>query len=123
MKVLGITRQLSTMYHPQMDSQMERINQKIGTFLWHYVNYQQNNWTEWLAIAESQYNDKKHVATRKTLFKLNFERYPWKGDLVVQLEIPRVEKFLAGIHKSWEQTTKTMEEAQKNIKRQFNRKR
>jgi len=42
------------------------------------------------------------VVTRRTLFKLNFERYPWKGDLVVQLEIPRVEKFLAGIHKSWE---------------------
>jgi len=37
--------------------------------------------------------------------------------------IQRVEEFLAGIQRSWEQATKTMEEAQKNIKRQFNKKR
>ena len=43
---------LLTVYHPQTDGQIERINQKIGTFLRHYVNYQQNNWMEWLAAAE-----------------------------------------------------------------------
>ena len=42
-KALGIKRQLSTAYHPQTDGQMERINQEIGTFLQHYVNYQQDN--------------------------------------------------------------------------------
>jgi len=34
-----------------------------------------------------------------------------------------VEEFLAGLQKSWEQATKAMEKAQKNIKRQFNKKR
>ena len=43
MKTLGIKRQLSITYHPQTDSQTERINQEIRTFLRHYVNYQQNN--------------------------------------------------------------------------------
>jgi len=57
-KALGMKRQLSTAYHSQTDGQMERINQEIGTFLQHYVNYQQNNWTNWLAAAEFQYNDK-----------------------------------------------------------------
>ena len=56
-------------------------------------------------------------------FELNFGRHPWKGDLVVQSEIPRVEKFLAELQKSWEQATKTIEEAQNNMKRQFNKKR
>ena len=42
-KVLGIKRQLLIAYHPQTDGQMERINQEIETFLWHYVNHQQNN--------------------------------------------------------------------------------
>jgi len=42
-KALGIRRQLLTAYHPQTDGQTERINQEIGTFLWHYVNYQQDN--------------------------------------------------------------------------------
>jgi len=39
-KALGIKRQLSTAYHPQTDGQTERINQEIGMFLWHYMNYQ-----------------------------------------------------------------------------------
>jgi len=42
-KALGTKRQLSTAYHPQTDDQTERINQKIGMFLQHYVNYQQDN--------------------------------------------------------------------------------
>jgi len=63
-KALGTTKQLSMAYHPQTDRQMEKINQEVGIFLQHYANYQQNNWTEWLAAAEFQYNDKKHVATR-----------------------------------------------------------
>jgi len=33
MKVLGTTRQLSTVYHSQTYGQMERINQKVGMFL------------------------------------------------------------------------------------------
>jgi len=34
-----------------------------------------------------------------------------------------VEEFLVGLQKSWEQAMKLMEEAQKNIKRQFDKKR
>jgi len=96
-KVLRIKRQLSTVYHSQTDGQTERINQEIGTFLQHYVNYQQDNWMEWLAAAEFQYNDKKHAATDRTPFELNFGRYSWKGDLMVQIGIPRVEDFLIGM--------------------------
>jgi len=39
-KALGTIRQLSMAYHPQMNGQTERINQEIGMFLQHYVNYQ-----------------------------------------------------------------------------------
>jgi len=87
-KVLETKRKLSMAYHPQTDGQMERINQEIETFLRHYVNYQQDDWTDWLVIVEFSYNDKKHVATGKTPFELNFGRYPWKGDLMVQTGIP-----------------------------------
>ena len=110
-KALGTRRQLSTAYHPQTDGQTERINQEIGTFLWHYVNYQQDNWTDWLAAAEFQYNDKKHAAMGRTPFELNLGRHSWKGDLMVQMGIPRVEYFLIGIQKSWEHAIKAMEEA------------
>jgi len=42
-RVLGTKRKLSTAYHPQTDGQTERINQEIGMFLRHYVNYQQDD--------------------------------------------------------------------------------
>jgi len=122
-KALGTKRQLSMVYHLQTDGQTKRINQEIGTFLRHYVNYQQDDWTNWLAAAEFQYNDKKHAATGKIPFELNFGRHPWKGDLMVKTNIPRVKDFLSGLQKSWEQATKAMEEAQRNIKKQFDKKR
>jgi len=77
----------------------------------------------WLATVKFQYNDKKHMATGRTPFKLNFGRHPWKGDLMVQMEIPRVEEFVKKLQKSWKQATNTMEEAQKKIKKQFDKKR
>jgi len=42
-KVLETKRKLSTAYYPQTDGQTERINQEIGMFLRHYMNYQQDN--------------------------------------------------------------------------------
>ena len=109
-------------YHSQTDGQIERMNQEIGTFLQHYMNYQQDDWTEWLAAAEFSYNDKKHAATNRTPFELNFGRHPWKGDLMVQTKTPQVEEFMKKLQESWEQAMHTMEEAQKNIKQQFDKK-
>ena len=104
-------------YHSQTDGQTERINQEIGIFLRHYMNYQQDNWMDWLAAAEFQYNNKKHAAMDRTPFELNFGRHPWKGDLMIQMGIPQVEDFLIGIQKSWEHVTKVMKGAQKNMKK------
>jgi len=122
-KVLGTKRKLSMAYHPQTDEKTERINQEIGTFLRHYVNYKQDNWTEWLAMAEFAYNNKRHAVTGRTPFELNFGRHPWKGDLMVQTEIPRVEEFTKNIQECWKHAAQAMEEAQKNMKRQFDKKR
>jgi len=87
------------------------------------VNYQQDDWTNWLTTAEFHYNDKRHIATERTLFELNFGRHSWKENLMVQTGIPQVEEFLIGLQKSWEQATKAMEEVQKSMKKQFDKKR
>jgi len=42
---------------------------------------------------------------------------------MVQTEIPQVEEFFIGLQKSWEQTTKAMEEAQKMMKIPFDKRR
>jgi len=63
------------------------------------------------------------VATGKTPFELNFGRHSWKGDLIVQTKIPQVEEFMKELQKSWKQATNAMEKVQKNIKKQFDKKR
>ena len=60
---------------------MERSHQETEAFLRNYVNHLQNDWTDWLAIAEFQYNDKRHSATDSTPFFLNYGFHPWKGEM------------------------------------------
>jgi len=62
------------------------------------------------------------MAMDRTLFRLNFERYPWKDNFVVQMEFPKLEAFLTGLQRSWEEATKSMEAAQETMKKQFNKK-
>ena len=54
---LRVGRNPSTAYHPQTDSQTERVNQELKQYLRLYYNYRQNNWAEWLSIAEFSYNN------------------------------------------------------------------
>ena len=123
MKALGTKWMLLTVYHSQTDGQIEQINQKIGTFLRYYVNYQQDNWIAGLAVVEFQYNDKKHAATEHIPFELNFGWCLWKRDLTVQTEFPKLEEFLIGLQKSWKEATKAMDMAKEIMKKQFDKKR
>jgi len=36
---------------------------------------------------------------------------------MIQIEFPKLEEFLTELQRSWEQATKSMKEAQKNIKK------
>jgi hypothetical protein len=47
---IGTRIKLSTVFHPQIDGQTERINQNMEQYLRCYVNYEQDNWVEWLLI-------------------------------------------------------------------------
>jgi len=61
--MLGIKTKLSTAFHPQTDSQTERINQELEQYLRFFVDCRQKNWLEWLVSAEFTVNNKTHLAT------------------------------------------------------------
>ena len=63
---------MSTAFHPQTDGQTERLNQTIEHFLRTYCNYEQDNWSEMLAMAEYAYNNSKHATTKITPFYANY---------------------------------------------------
>ena len=75
-KMLGIETKLSTAYHLQTDGQTERTNQKLKQYLRMYINHRQSNWSEWLVTTEFTFNNKVHIVTKESLFKVNYGREP-----------------------------------------------
>ncbi len=69
---LGIKRKLSTAFHLKTDSQTERQNSTMEAYLWAFVNYEQNDWTRLLPMAEFAYNNAKNASTSHTPFELNY---------------------------------------------------
>jgi len=77
--LLEIQTKLSTAYHPQIDRQMERINQELEQYLRVFIDYRQEQWPDWLGIAEFAYNNKIHTATKISPFKANYSQDPRMG--------------------------------------------
>src|SRR5258708_5805422 len=77
--LLGVKLTPSTSYHPQTDGQTEHMNQEIEAYLRVFVSHRQDNWANWLPLAEFAYNNKVHVATCQTLFELDAGQHPCLG--------------------------------------------
>lgn len=77
--LLGIKTAASTAYHPQTDGQTERANQEIEQYLRLFVNHRQDDWPEWLSLAEFCHNNRIQASTRQTPFILNNGRHPRIG--------------------------------------------
>ena len=58
-------------YHPEGDGQTERTNQTLEQILRVYCNYQQDNWSELLPLAEFAYNNAPHSSTGVSPFFAN----------------------------------------------------
>ena len=68
-KYLDVKRLLSTAYHPQTDGQTERFNQELEQYLRAFCNFRQDDWVDWLPIAQFVHNSQVHSATGKSPFK------------------------------------------------------
>ena len=78
-KKLGIKAQLSTAWHPEIDGQTERINGVIEQYLCSFVNYLQDDWLDWLLLAELVGNNTESETTKITPFFANKGFYPRLG--------------------------------------------
>jgi transposase InsO family protein len=74
--LMGIDHRLSTAYHPQTNGQTERTNQTIEQYLRHYVNYRQDNWAEFLPLAQFAFNNAIHLTIKETPFFANYGYHP-----------------------------------------------
>lgn len=75
-KHLIIEARMSTAFHPETDGQTERFNAVMEQYLRCYVSYQQDDWAEWLPIAEFAANNHVSSSTKLTLFFSNYGFHP-----------------------------------------------
>jgi hypothetical protein len=83
----------SLAYHPETNGQTERINAIFKQYLRAYMNFRQNDWVDWLPLAEFALNNAVSETTGFSPFfanygfnlKLEFEpRPPCSPDKILQ---------------------------------------
>jgi len=113
-ETLGISRNLSTAFHLQMDGQTERANATLEQYLWVYCNYQQDDWERLLPIAEFCYNNTQTKTTKITPFFTNYGYHRrFLPDLGTQNEeTPEVSEYVAALGRLHEERRAEIKEAQ-----------
>jgi transposase InsO family protein len=75
-RILSITHNCSTAYHPQTDGQSERANQKLEQYIRIFTDYYQKNWRRLLPIAQYTLNSWPNATTKKAPFVSRICRDP-----------------------------------------------
>jgi len=123
-EMLGVKSKLSMAFHPQTDGQTERVNQELEQYLRMIIDHRQEQWPEWLGVAEFVYNNKAHSSTRMTPFKANYRQDPRMGfEGRKKGKYAGAEKFIKKMKEIQEEAKATLGKAQANMKKYADRKR
>jgi hypothetical protein len=101
-------------YHPEGDGQTERLNQTLEQYLRVFSNYQQDNWSELLPLAEFAYNNTPGATTGVSPFFANKGYHP---NLTVipglNLVSQRAQEYVANLDELHAELRSQMKQAQK----------
>ena len=120
--LLGIQTKLLTAYYPQTDGQTERINQELKQYLRVFINHRQEQWLDWLGMAEFAYNNKIYTATKTLPFKVNYSQNPRMGfEGRRKGKYKAVGKFVEKMKKIQEEAKAALGKAQEEMKKFANK--
>jgi len=123
-QMLGIESKMLMAFHPQTDGQMERVNQELEQYLRMFIDHRQEQWPDWLRMAEFAYNNKVHSSTKTLPFKANYGQDPRMGFEVKKREKYKgAEKFVAKIKEIQGEAKAALGKAQEEMKKYVDRKR
>ncbi|GMF40679.1 unnamed protein product [Phytophthora fragariaefolia] len=92
-KVLGTQHNLSSAFRPQTDGQTERTNRFIGDYLRGVINPAQNDWDDYLHLAEFAYSRRVHSTIGMSPFEADLGYVPYMPDDVASdPEFKKLEK-------------------------------
>jgi hypothetical protein len=115
---LGITQNMSTVFHPRTDGQSERTNQGLEQYLRFYVDAKQGNWAQLLPIAEFAHNSWRNESTGQSPFDLLMGYHPRAEWTTVASPIPQVTLRLEQIQEAHDRAKTAMIKAQQGWERQ-----
>jgi len=121
--LLEIQTKLSTAYYPQTDGQTERVNQELEQYLRVFINHRQEQWPDWLRTVEFAYNNKVHVVTKVSPFKVNYGQDPRIGfEGRRKGKYKAAGKFIEKIKKIQEKTKAVLGKVQEEMRKFADRK-
>ena len=125
-----IEQQLRTASHPQTNRQTDKQNCVLEQYLRSYINYQQDDWTPLLALAEFAYNIAVHSSTGKAPFEIVYGEIP-RSDMLTLDEVQKYsatrgssaegESLMERICATREEVTKSLTRAQAYQARTYNK--
>lgn len=71
-RLLKVDSIMSTAHHQQTNGQSERVIQRLKEYFRLYINYHQDDWLDYLALAEFTYNNARHSSIGISPFKANY---------------------------------------------------
>jgi len=78
-EMLGIKTKLLIVFHLQTNRQTKRMNQELEQYLCMLIDQCQEQWPEWLGMAEFAYNNKAHTGIKVSPFEANSGQSPRMG--------------------------------------------
>ena len=89
-----------------------------------FIDYQQEQWPDWLEMAEFAYNNKVHSSTKTLPFKENYRQDPRMGfEVRKRGKYEGVEKFVAKMKEIQGETKAALEKVQEEMRKYADRKR
>ena len=111
-QALGIKQNTSTAFHPWTNGQAERTNQKLEQFLQFYANAKQNNWVQFLSLAEFAFDSWHNESMKKSPIEVLMGNNPQAEWTVISSPIPQVTHQLEQIQEAHDQARLAMHKAQ-----------
>ena len=111
-------------FYPQINKQIEKINQKLEQYLRIFINHRQEQQLDLLGMTELIYNNKVHLSIKISLFKVNYRQdFRMELKLKKKRKYKKVEKFVIKIKEIQKKAKIILEKTQKEIKKYADRKR
>ncbi|QRW21043.1 Transposon Tf2-1 polyprotein [Rhizoctonia solani] len=121
-ELIGVRLKHSTAYHPRTNGQTERINQILKAYLRCYTSYQQDDWVDYLPLAEFAYNNRTLSSSQQSPFYANYGFHPtFEPRINSDTTVPAAEDLSARLSLIHDELRAKLTHSQADAAQQFNR--